>query len=719
METGTVDQQQVKEKLNQVNRMIRRWLTQPAASIQHPEQQHRAYLLAQSLLVVISLFLIPEIFRFASDSGPSVLLVGIIPLVFAYILSRTRYYRFGILIAIAVFTLMPLSSLLLRVIEPAETITAVIWIIPTLIFGSLLLSGRQTNILAIVNVLAVLAIPFLVPGVTFGTLAYPLVFVLVVIIMLNVAVNIRQAYLEQIKAQADELARSEAQFRALVEHSHAGVLQIGPDFCFVYVNSESCRIVGYPSEELIGHDFREVLDEESRNMVADFYQRRQAGEDVPSQYEFGIIRKDGEKRQVEIRAAVFIDENGRTQTIAQLLDITERKEMEDALRDSEALYQSLVNSLPQNIFRRDVHGRFTFANEHFCRLHGMPLDEIIGKTDFDLHPPEMARKYWADDQRVMKTEQPYEVVEIHQRKNSSMEYAQVIKTPTYDAAGRLIGIQGIFWDITEVKQAQEALQKTHNELEKRVEERTQELAAANARLKELDYLKNKFIEDMSHELRTPLANMNLYLDLLEVGKPERRESYMAVLRQSIGRVTRISEDVLAMIRLELFKDDVQFKPVNLNKLAADVVRQQKQLVDAAGLNLIFASNPTNPLVRCDTNQIQHCLINLIVNSINYTPEGQIEVCIKLDETYRRVCLAVSDTGTGIDPDDLPYLFDRFYRGRKIGQSNIPGSGLGLALVKEIAELHGGSVEAENRPDKGSIFHLWLPLAEMENDSSLS
>ncbi len=715
METGTVDQQQVKEKLNQVNRKIQRWLAHPAASIQHPEEQHRASLLAQSLLIVISFFLIPETFRLvSSDSGPSALFYGFIPLVFAYIFSRTRYYRFGILIAIVVFTLLPLSSLLLRVIEPAETITAVIWIIPTLIFGSLLLSQRQTYILVIVNVLAVLAIPLLVPGVTFDTLAYPLGFVLVVIILLNVAINTRQVYLDQIKSQADELARSEAQFRSLVENSHAGVLQIGPDFRFIYVNDELCRIVGYPRDELIDHDFRKVLDEESQKMVTDSYLRRQAGEDVPAQYEFGIIRKDGEGRRVEISAAIFKDVNGRSQTIAQLLDVTERKQMEDALRDSEALYQSLVNNLPQNIFRRDVHGRFTFANEYFCRLHGMPLDEIIGKTDFDLHPPEMASKYWADDQRVMKTGQPYEAVEVHQRNNSSIGYAQVIKTPTYDAAGRLIGIQGIFWDITEVKQAQEALQKAHNELEERVEERTQELAAANARLKELDYLKNKFIEDMSHELRTPLANMNLYLDLLEIGKPERRESYMAVLRQATGRVTRISEDVLAMIRLELFKDDIQFEPVNLNKLAAGVVRQQKQLANASGLNLIFVSHPENSLIRCDTNQIQLCLTNLITNSINYTPEGQIEVCIKLDEASRRVCLAVSDTGTGIDPDDLPYLFDRFYRGRKIGQSNIPGSGLGLALVKEIAELHGGSVEAENRPDKGSIFHLWLPLAEMEN-----
>ncbi|MEJ2747636.1 MAG: PAS domain-containing sensor histidine kinase [Anaerolineae bacterium] len=598
----------------------------------------------------------------------------------------------------------------MRVIEPAETITAVIWIIPTLVFGSLLLSRRQTNILAIVNVLAVLAVPFLVPGVTFDTLAYPLGFVLVVIILLNVAINTRQVYLDQIESQAHELARSEAQFRSLVENSHAGVLQVGPDFHFVYVNDELCRTLGYPRDELIDQDFRKVLDEESKKMVADSYLRRQAGEGVPSRYEFGIIRKDGERRRVEISAAAFIDANGRSQTIAQLLDVTERKQMEDALRDSEALYQSLVNSLPQNIFRRDVHGRFTFANEHFCQLHGMPLAEIIGKTDFDLHPPERASKYWADDQRVMKTGQPLEAVEIHQRVNAPIEYAQVIKTPTYDAAGRLTGIQGIFWDITEVKQAQEALQRAHSELEKRVEERTQELAAANARLKELDYLKNKFIEDMAHELRTPLANLSLYLDLLEMGKPEKRDTYLNALRLATSRITHISEDALAVIRLELFKGDVQFEPLDLNELATDVIQQHQAQAREAGLDLTFLPGDTLPLILGEASQLNHCLTNLLHNSIRFTPAGYIEVRTYLDEERNQVCLQVADTGTGIEPEDLPFVFDRFYRGQKVGQSSIPGSGLGLALVKQIVELHGGSVTAENRAEKGSIFRVWLPPA---------
>lgn len=714
METDIADQQRAKEKLNQINSSLQYWLTRPASSIRQPEQRQKATLLARSLLVILLLYLVPEIFRFLSpNNGPSALLYGSIPLLFAYILSRTRYYRFGIFMTMAFFTMLPAGSLLFRIIEPAETITAVIWIIPTLIFGSLLLSRRQTNILIAVNVLAVLVIPFLIPAVTFRTLFYPLGFVLVVIILLNVVINTRQEYLDQIKSQADELARSEAQFRSLVEHSHAGVLQASSDFRLAYVNDELCRILGYSRAELTDRDFRKLLDEESQEMVIDFYRRRQAGEDVPSRYEFGIIRKDDQRRQVEMSAATFKDVDGRSQTIALLLDITERKQMENALRDSEALYQSLVNSLPQNIFRRDANGRFTFANQHFCDLHGLPLAEIIGKTDFDLHPPEMAKKYWTDDLRVMETGQPYEAIEVHQRKNAPIEYAQVIKTPTYDAAGRLTGIQGIFWDITEVKRAQEALQRAHNELEKRVEERTQELAAANAQLKELDRLKNKFIEDMSHELRTPLANLNLYLDLLEMGKAEKRSTYLTALRLAASRVTHISEDVLAMIRLELFKEDVQFGSLDLNELTAGVVRQHQIQARSAGLELTFSPGVSLPLILGEASQLNHCLTNLLHNSIRYTSEGNIEIRTYLDDERNQVCLQVADTGTGIEPEDLPFVFDRFYRGRQVGQSSIPGSGLGLALVKQIAELHGGSVAAENRAEKGSIFRCWFPPANRQ------
>src|SRR5207244_12177267 len=123
----------------------------------------------------------------------------------------------------------------------------------------------------------------------------------------------------------------------------------------------------------------------------------------------------------------------------------------------EAMYHSLVESLPQNIFRKDREGRLIFGNQRYSDTLGRPMSELLGKTDFDLFPPALARKYVADDQKVMSTGTVTEAVEEHALANGSKIYVQVVKTPVRDAQGRIVGTQGIFWDVTERKRAEEAV----------------------------------------------------------------------------------------------------------------------------------------------------------------------------------------------------------------------------------------------------------------------
>lgn len=137
--------------------------------------------------------------------------------------------------------------------------------------------------------------------------------------------------------------------------------------------------------------------------------------------------------------------------------IEEHKETEDRLRNSEAFYQTLVDTLPQNILRKDIQGRFTFANKKFCHSVGKPLNDILGKTDFDFFPREMALKYQRDDARVMTTLENLDTIEAHVTPSGERLFVHVLKTPLYDALGRVIGIQGIFWDVTQRKKTEEAL----------------------------------------------------------------------------------------------------------------------------------------------------------------------------------------------------------------------------------------------------------------------
>lgn len=142
----------------------------------------------------------------------------------------------------------------------------------------------------------------------------------------------------------------------------------------------------------------------------------------------------------------------------------ERKSAERALRESEAFYQSLVENLPQYIYRKDMAGRFTFANRRFCTQLGKTPAEVVGHTDHDFFPPELAEKYQADDQRVLAAGKLFETVEEHTPTTGEKEYVQVVKTPVFNAQGRIVGTQGIFWDVTARVRGEERLKRAHSDL---------------------------------------------------------------------------------------------------------------------------------------------------------------------------------------------------------------------------------------------------------------
>jgi diguanylate cyclase (GGDEF)-like protein/PAS domain S-box-containing protein len=141
-------------------------------------------------------------------------------------------------------------------------------------------------------------------------------------------------------------------------------------------------------------------------------------------------------------------------------DITEHKKAEEALRTSMALYHSLVQNLPQNIFRKDLEGRFTFANTQFCATIGKRLEEILGRSDYDLFPAALARKYQEDDRKIIKSGKTFETVEEHHPPGKDMLYVRVVKTPIQDARGYVVGVQGMFWDVTDLHHAQKALESS-------------------------------------------------------------------------------------------------------------------------------------------------------------------------------------------------------------------------------------------------------------------
>ena len=219
----------------------------------------------------------------------------------------------------------------------------------------------------------------------------------------------------------------------------------------------------------------------------------------------------------------------------------------------------------------------------------------------------------------------------------------------------------------------------------------------------------KFASEVSHELRTPLTTIGLSLQMLERSRPERQEQSLELLKRETAYMKDLVEGILTLSRLEAGASENELELDDLNALVSQVVYAQQARAVSAGLELTFAPGVELPLVPIARIQVTRMVSNLVSNAINYTSAGQVRVSTYLSAERRQVCIQVQDTGMGIEPTDLPHLFERFHRGSRASRSHIPGTGLGLAIVKEIVDLHGGEIEVESQVGLGSTFKVWLPV----------
>jgi sigma-B regulation protein RsbU (phosphoserine phosphatase) len=278
------------------------------------------------------------------------------------------------------------------------------------------------------------------------------------------------------------LLEAEEKYHSVFDHLVEGIFQTTPEGRYLMANAALARIYGYDSPQ----ELMESLTDISKRLYVqegkrDEFIRLMQQNDVLTGFESQVYRKDG--------SVIWISENCRAVRDAAgcllyyegtVEDITQRQEAEAKLRRSEDLYHSLVETLPQNIFRKDLECRFTFANQQFCNTLGRPLEAITGKTDRDFFPAELAEKYQRDDRQVLATGQPYEAVEEHRPPGGGKLFVQVVKTPIRDHEGRIIGLQGIFWDITQQRLAEEQIRQANLALA----QSQQELQAKNLEMED-------------------------------------------------------------------------------------------------------------------------------------------------------------------------------------------------------------------------------------------
>lgn len=371
-----------------------------------------------------------------------------------------------------------------------------------------------------------------------------------------------------------------------------------------------------------------------------------------------------------------------------------RKRAEEALLKERNLLRTIIDILPDRIFVKDTQSRLMLVNKaswtHTPNVGGE--EEMIGMTDSDLLPAEMAEEIYADEQALFASGQPILNQEEPGRDyEGNPIYFLSTKVPLLDTQGNVIGLVGVSRDITNQKQT---------------EQQRLELALQKERLE----LLTEFIGNMSHDLKTPLSVIKTTLYLMErLDDPVRQEAKLQVIKEQTLRLEKLIQDVITMSRLEHGAKPI-FEPVDFNALILDVESKLRATAERKHLDILFNLDEHLPLLPADENELWRLMANLYENALHYTPEhGTITLTTYMVD--KQVVAEVQDTGIGIGADDMPHIFDRFYRADPARSLERGGTGLGLAIVKRIVELHGGEIIVQSDEGKGSLFRVLLSIRD--------
>lgn len=538
----------------------------------------------------------------------------------------------------------------------------------------------------------------------------------------------------------EELRLSAGEVQDLYEHAPCGYHSLDADGIFIRINATELQWLGYQREEIVGRmQFVDLLTSHSKQLFAENFPRfKQLGR--VKDLECEMLRKDGTVLPVLLSASAVTNPDGSyLMSRSTVYDISNRKKIEEA----EHLLSSIVESSDDAIIAKDLQQTILTWNKGAERLYGYTADETVGRSVTMLVPPERR----AELDEIMATIQRGERVEhfITERIRKDGEHISVSLTisPIRDAAGTISQASVISRNITEEVQlaAQLKLQQLHQEelVQQRTMElmersrelqenqqalmnivddlnqKTEELEQANARMQELDQLKSLFIASMSHELRTPLNSIIGFSSILKdewLGpvNPEQKENLATILRSG-KHLLNLINDVIDVSKIEAGKIEIRFEEFDLYDLLKEAAQYIENDIREKGLQLELQL-PHHQL-RTDRRRLLQCVLNLLSNAVKFTERGCITLSSSVETAQpgkpEYIVITVSDTGIGIADADTNRLFKPFVRLESPLQTLAPGTGLGLYLTKKlIEEVLDGSITCSSTLGAGSAFTLIIP-----------
>jgi len=491
-----------------------------------------------------------------------------------------------------------------------------------------------------------------------------------------------------------------AHLAAIVESSDDAILSKDLNGIIQTWNKGAERMFGYTSAEVVGKSITILIPDNRYDEETTILQRIRRGQSV-DHYETIRRRKDGTLLDISLTISPIRDESGKIIGASKIArDITESKQRSKQIR----FQAQLLGAVEQAVIATDCEGIVTYWNSFAERLYGWSEAEAIGLPIFELTAAVAQSPEAVDIFELLKQGRSWSGEFQVRRKDGIVFPAMVSDWPIYDTTGELVGIVGVSVDISERKLAEE--------------ERTRLLQAerdARADAERANALKDEFLATLSHELRNPLNVIMGYSELLQRNEQVRNSPFLKnaveVLRRNAGAQSQLVRDLLDLSRLHMGKLSLTREVVSFASVIDNAVETVRAEAANKQIELEVEIDGEDGLVLGDPLRLEQIVWNLLNNAVKFTPpRGKVRIAIKGDSGD--AVLKVVDTGQGIDPAFLPHVFEMFRQADASSSRKHSGMGIGLALVRQLAELHGGSVSASSDGvGRGATFTVRIPLSK--------
>ncbi len=500
------------------------------------------------------------------------------------------------------------------------------------------------------------------------------------------------------------LLQSTEKWKAIVSASPDGIGMSSLNGKLEFVSEKLAEMYGYDfaeKDKLLGKSIFDFIDPSVHKLIIENNRSLIAGNTNESILEYEAIKKDGSKFFINVNSSIMYNSPDKPSGILFIQrDITGRKLMEEEKKKTDAMNRILSVAIEQSPFTvviTDASGKIEFVNPNFEKTTGYTAEEAMGKNPNILKTGETSGSEYKQLWETISLGENWYGAFHNKKKNGETYWESAVISPVKDDEGTITHFLAVKEDITRSMQVEDKLAES-----------VQEAEILRKKAEDANVAKSEFLASMSHEIRTPMNGVISMTNLLlDTGLDAKQEKFARIIRSSGEALLSLINDILDFSKIEAFKLDLEIVEFYLTNIIDDTVELMTVRAEEKGLALESKIDPDLPqYLRGDPGRLRQIILNLLSNAIKFTAEGMIELRIVMEEDigdWVRLRFSVSDTGIGIPADKKESIFSPFIQADNSVTRKYGGTGLGLTISKQLAEMMGGAIGVESEKGKGSIF----------------